>query len=123
MSTANMLQVRKARTSRQPKRQASPLAARRGWNALHSSNALARLVFIRAAYSASVKSTVGLRMLKPTLETRMSTRPPKRRDASATSDARDAASETSQTAPETRHPRAVHSRTAESTSEEVRAHV
>lgn len=74
-------------------------------------------------YSSGVKSTVGLRMLNPTLLTRTSSFPSKSADASATRFARDFGHDTSHTDPVTRNPDAFHSATAASTSAEVRAQV
>ena len=95
----------------------------RGWNSWHSAKEDSRLTSISARYSSGVKSTVGLRVLNPTLETRMSTLPRKRSEARAHRSARLAREDTSHADPVTSSPRARHSATHASTSASVRAHV
>mmetsp|Transcript_2976 Transcript_2976/g.12855 ORF Transcript_2976/g.12855 Transcript_2976/m.12855 type:complete len:208 (-) Transcript_2976:33-656(-) len=95
----------------------------RGWNSWHSAKEDSRLTSISARYSSGVKSTVGLRVLNPTLETRMSTLPRKRSEARACRSARLAREDTSHADPVTSSPRARHSATHASTSASVRAHV
>lgn len=72
-------------------------------------------------YSSGVKSTVGLRMLNPTLLTKMSNLSPNTRDASDTSAARDFGHDTSHSDPVTSNPRDFQPLTASSTSAPVRA--
>ena len=102
---------------------ASPARLSSGWNFWHSANDASRFVVMSARYSSSVNCVVGLRMLKPTLLTRMCTEPEKRDAHSATNASRDDASATSHAEPVTARPSARHRATAASTSARVRAHV
>ena len=83
---------------------ASRAARRSGWKAWHSANDASRFVVISARYCSMVTSTVGFRMLNPTLLTRMFTEPEKTSAHSETNAARDDASATSHAEPVTARP-------------------
>lgn len=78
---------------------------------------------ISRLYSSAVNSVVGLRMLKPTLLTKMFRVPLNFLETSATKASREVASATSHTDPVTSKPTARHCKTAAVTSFAVRAHV
>jgi len=80
-------------------------------------------VSISRLYSSAVNSVVGLRMLKPTLLTKMFRVPLNFLETSATKASREVASATSHTDPVTSKPTARHCKTAAVTSFAVRAHV
>ena len=105
------------------KTQPFPLRFSNGWNTWQSAKDASRLVSIRRRYSSGVNSTVGLRMLNPTLDTKMSTLPSYSAAAFATREARESGEDTSQTDPVIVNPARRHCAMDASTSALVRAHV
>ena len=105
------------------KTHAFPLRFSNGWKSWQSAKDASRLVSIRRRYSSGVNSTVGLRMLNPTLDTKMSTLPSYSAAAFATREARESGEDTSQTDPVIVNPARRHCAMDASTSALVRAHV